>query len=681
MKNLLLRVLLVGVLVVPPVVGVFVVAGLGADRSALEFLRELFLRTARGEVDSRALLEWAAIGLAVIWFGIVWSLVKALRDRRAGRVISGRLGKWLLLLAIGGVTASTAGVVQAKSPDPTDTSLVRVEQIGVGESTAGERLDLTEVVAFSLGVGSALMGAGMAKRIREKQRRHLRSADESSVDVSVNDVAEWPEWGVAENLLERIECAVVASRRMDPSAWIVQVVVRENGDLWLEFQSVPKVVHPFERVSNRIALIRNGIAIETSDDETDARPIMLHIGEAAGGSVWVNLGVVRTFTVEGEGDEGDLVWRALSAGIRLGPWSERISVRGSDHLDVLELRETTESGQASPAVVRRGSFDTADYGLRHHESGWRLMPSDIDIEPVGMTGDEIQRIRALLGESQRPIRVGPRPLAPERVVRHPALPRWSFLASVMGPPVVIHESTGPVDFERSKAQELVIWLALHPKQQRRSLARTALWNAAVKDATFSNITAEVRRALSLVKEPEPEGHWLGITLTDELPLASTIISDSAILKCALEHARTKPEEDGVGALREALDLVRGTPFSGSNYIWPDYIGVSSDVAVMIVRASMLMAEMCREAGDLEGVYWATAKGLLALPGHEELVAIRMRAHADHGDFSGVRTEWDAYCRAIAADEWRPSEPASKLVELWRQLGGRSAADELSNSKK
>ena len=681
MRNLLFRIVLVGLLAIPPMVGVLVIAGLGADRSVLDFLRELFLRTARGEVDSRTLLEWAAIGLAVIWFGVVWSLVKALRDRRAGRVVNGRLDKWLLVLAIGGATASTAGVAQASSPDPSGTSLVRLERIGIGETSGSERLDLTEVVAFSLGAGSALMGAGMAKRIREKQRRHLRSADESSVEVAVNDVAEWPEWGVAENVLERIECAVVASRRMDSSARVVQVVVRENGDLWLEFQSVPKVVHPFERVSNRIAMIRSGIPIETCDEGTGERPIMLDVGEAAGGSVWVNLGVVRTFTVEGDGEDGDLVWRALTAGIRLGPWSERISVRGSDHSGVLELRETTESDQASPAVVRRGSLDTAEYGLRHHESGWRLMPSDIDIEPVGMTGDEIQRIRALLGESQRPVRVGPRPLAPERMVRHPALPRWTFLASVMGPPIVIHESTGVVEFERSKAQELVVWLALHPKQQRRSLARTALWNAAVKDATFSNITAEVRRALSIVQQPESEGQWLGITLTDELPLAPTIISDSGILKCALDHARTKPEEDGVGALREALDLVRGTPFSGSNYIWPDYIGVSSDVAVMIVRASMLMAEMCREAGDLEGVYWATAKGLLALPGHEELVAIRMRAHADHGDFSGVRTEWDAYCRAIAADEWRPSEPAPKLVELWRQLGGRSATDELSNSKK
>jgi len=667
---------------VGPLVGVVLIADRsGTDRPIHEHVRDLVLRTARGDVDSRTLLEWGVIGLVMIWFGIVVSFVKALRDRRAGRAVRGRLAKWLLVLAIGGATTSTVGVAQAKHPDPIDISSARVERIGNGESAAGMHLDLTEVVAFSLGAGSAVMGAGIAKRVRELQRRHLRSATESVIEFSADNLPEWPEWGVAENLLERIERAVAASHRMDPSARVAQVVVRENGDLWLEFQSVPKVVHPFERVSNRIAMIRSGIAIDPCDDGMDDRPIMLHVGEAAGGSVWVNLGVVQSFTLDGDGDESELVWRALTAGIRIGPWSERISVLGSDHSGVLELRENSEGGRCEPAVVRRGSIDVAAYGLRTHQSGWRLMPSDIDIEPIGLTGDEIQRIRILLGESQRPIRTDPPPRSLEPKVDHPALPRWSFLASVMGPPVVLHQSKGPVDFERSKAQELVIWLALHPKQQRRSLARTALWNAAVKDATFSNITAEVRRALSLAQEPEPESQWLGITLTDELPLASAVVSDSAILKCALDHARTKPEEDGVGALREALDLVRGTPFSGSNYIWPDYIGVSSDVAVMIVRASMLMAEMCREAGDLEGVYWATAKGLLALPGHEELVAIRMRAHADHGDFSGVRTEWDAYCRAIAADEWRPSEPAPKLVELWRQLGGRSAADELSDSKK
>ena len=29
-----------------------------------------------------------------------------------------------------------------------------------------------------------------------------------------------------------------------------------------------------------------------------------------------------------------------------------------------------------------------------------------------------------------------------------------------------------------------------------------------------------------------------------------------------------------------------------------------------------------------------------LPGHEELIALRMRAHAGAGDLSGVRLEWE-----------------------------------------
>jgi len=322
--------------------------------------------------------------------------------------------------------------------------------------------------------------------------------------------------------------------------------------------------------------------------------------------------------------------------------------------------------------LRRGKPGYLEHGLIKSESGWRLMPSGTAIEPVGMADDEIQRVRQLLGDDHHPMVVRERVAVEVPCMPHHALPQWTFLARVMGPPMVTHRTQGRVDFERSKAEELVIWLALHPQQRRRSLARTALWNAAVKDATFSNITAEVRRALSIVEELGDGEHWLGITMTDDLPLNGAVAADSHVLKVALDHARSKPEDDGIGALREGLDLVQGTPFCGSNFIWPDYIGVSSDIAVMIVRASMLMADMCREVGDLEGVYWATAKGLLALPGHEELVAIRMRAHADHGDFTGVRTEWDAYCRAIAADEWRPSEPAPKLVELWRQLGGRDA---------
>ena len=83
---------------------------------------------------------------------------------------------------------------------------------------------------------------------------------------------------------------------------------------------------------------------------------------------------------------------------------------------------------------------------------------------------------------------------------------------------------------------------------------------------------------------------------------------------------------------------------------------------------------CLATGDVEGVFWATGQGLRVLPGHEELVALRMRAHARAGDLAAVRAEWGSYERALAADPWSDAEPAPKLVDLRRELLGATAAD-------
>lgn len=698
MRKMIFRVLLIAFVALPLIGGTI---GLGTQfdcESLARDITQLFIRTWNGEVDAGVLIAWCSIGLLVTWWLVALSLIRAVISLRKGGGTKSRVGRWLVVAVITGALpiGETAAGASESTPISVESSTVGSK---VDDESTPRGLDANDVLSFSLGAGSALVGAGMVKRIRHGQLRRLREVDRDSEPIRIPDeLVEWPAWKRAEVLVERMESAIAIAAETEREAQVVQVVVHESGDLLLEFDRVPKLTEPFERVSNRIARLRSAVDVGASRS-SGLSTVLVHVGRTAGGSVWINLAATRSFLVDGEGEDSAVVWRALTSGVRLGPFNEQVSIVGGQHdgavgtglmtaesevatvaglisdigptLAILEARDQ-KLNPTDVLCLCQGKAGPRDHGLVMSDSGWRLMPSGIAIEPVGMADDEIQRVRQLLGDEHLPMIVRERVLVEAVCVPHHALPQWTFLASVMGPPMVAHRSQGRVEFERSKAEELVIWLALHPQQRRRSLARTALWNAAVKDATFSNITAEVRRALSIVEDSGPGEHWLGITMTDDLPLHEAIVADSHILKAALDHARSVPEDDGIGALREGLELVRGTPFCGSNFIWPDYIGVSSDVSVMIVRASMLMADMCREVGDLEGVYWATAKGLAALPGHEELVAIRMKAHADHGDFSGVRAEWDSYCRAIAADEWRPSEPAPKLVELWRQLGGRPA---------
>ena len=157
-------------------------------------------------------------------------------------------------------------------------------------------------------------------------------------------------------------------------------------------------------------------------------------------------------------------------------------------------------------------------------------------------------------------------------------------------------------------------------------------------------------------------------LTDALPLAG-VVTDIDVLKKCLDHARRWPDDDGIETLRFGLALVRGTPFSGATYTWNDATGLSTDAAMLVVRSATLLAEMCVDAGDDEGVYWATAQGLLALPGHESLIALRLRAHARRGDRAGLATEWRSYLRFLANDPWSNAQPSPDMLRVWEEVGG------------
>jgi hypothetical protein len=62
----------------------------------------------------------------------------------------------------------------------------------------------------------------------------------------------------------------------------------------------------------------------------------------------------------------------------------------------------------------------------------------------------------------------------------------------------------------------------------------------------------------------------------------------------------------------------------------------------------------------------TAVGLEVLPGHEELVGLRLRAHAARGDRAALRHEYACYEQSILADPWA-GDPSPALVALRQEL--------------
>lgn len=658
--------------------------------SWVTLLRDDLFDVMKGEVSPELVVRWTVVVMALCLVWIMTSLiVVAATFRRQGRSLAPGRRLAALFVCTGTVVASSTGVASKADAAVMPIAVVDDSSVDTDQSasTLGLRVDPTLV---GTAVVSGLTGAGLALRIRARDRESRRRTVDGdrhelkTLDSFVSDEMRSEMYRAEARLREVVE---IVGRLRDavPDNEVRHVIAEPDGWYVVEFVSPVRPQPDFQMISGRSIRVAAPRCDRSDDRVSDpACPAMIHVGRSMSGDVWVSLDAYAEFAVDCSSDEGERVWRHFRDSMALAPHLESrglvsdvdlachgpqrsfrcgVSVADDAHrigesIAVIESHDGSFSGP----VLRRVTDGEIESGLKQVRGEWRLLPVDVPIRPVGTGDDDIRRVRDLLGETVPPIEV-----ARSEVTASETRNEWMFMASVLGPPQVVDVHFEKVEFERGKAEELVIWLALHPHQRKRSLARTALWLTAVQDATFSNVTAAARRSLNAVASP-PEGHaWVGITMSDDLPLAEGFVTDVEILRSAVDGARLRPEDDGIRRLREALQLVRGVPFAASAYTWSDGIGMSGDAASLVVRASSMMAEMCQEIGDISGVYWATSKGLAALPGHENLVAVRLRAHAEHGDRAAMKVEWESYRRALAS-EWGDAEPSTQMMDLWRRLG-------------
>lgn len=306
--------------------------------------------------------------------------------------------------------------------------------------------------------------------------------------------------------------------------------------------------------------------------------------------------------------------------------------------------------------------------LRADDIDFVLEPLGRRVTPVGLSAVDVAAVDELLRRAERPLEAAleivkdPPTASAEFYVRAHA-----FVVHVLGQ-VAIESTAGlPVVFDRSKAQELVVWLSQHRSRPTRTSARTALWDLAVRDATFSNVVSDARRALAKVVPPPTGAEWVGRTMNEDLPLHELVISDAELLADRVAAARDLDSAAAIAVLHPGVALIQGMPFAGTSYLWPDAEGITSAHVLLATTAAADLAGHYLSIGDVDGVFWATGQGLKVLAGHEELIALRMRAHAHRGDLAGVRGEWESYERALLADTWAAAEPSPKLVHLRREL--------------
>jgi len=401
-----------------------------------------------------------------------------------------------------------------------------------------------------------------------------------------------------------------------------------------------------------------------STQSADSLDVALDLAAGAiGATAGLTAGSTSTFVLRARHQGGEAWEPAIVLAVRSESTEARSTIADADLVDL------AGTGGRGLAVVVDRPVNAARWSIRPGTHHWCLQPLGLELTPIGLTETDVHRIDVLLDEADRPLQQPPDLDTTEVSVEEaPAaeLP-WTLMVRLLGPVEVMSADLRTVEFERSKALELVVWLTQHRDRSTRTGARTALWESNVRDATFANVVSDARRNLARLEPPAEGEEWLGRTLTEELPLHPAVVTDAEILSDRLRACRGLNPQTAITTLRPALSLIRDMPFSGTSYLWPDSEGISSQLTLLATSAATVLAGHYLTIGDTDGVFWATGQGLKVLPGHEELIALRMRAHGRQGDLAGVRREWESYERVLNAEAWSDGEPSPKLVALRREL--------------
>ena len=634
-----------------------------------------------------------------------------------------------------------------RSGDPTTTSVE--PDVTVDGILSGGRIPMKR------GLGAAMLLAGGAIAVLDARRRQQLRGAQIGASFAPPTLAAIATESLLRSLspadqLVRLDLALrcVAPVLSRQHVRILAAEVADDGAIRVYTDRPAKVVAErwIPDVDAAAWLLPAGTSIV--DLAVDARdvdqpcPAIVHIGESAGGHLFVDLEAIGVLSVDASPAVSASIIRCATASLAVSPFleSSRIFTVGlgsdvqlgnpnveshdsitqaaeavsdtvgsivsatSGTVTTLALRCCTHGGEAwEPSLLLAvGEDDSVELAalvalaggggrgvgvmidrsvpgsgaeLRCCDTEFVLEPLGIRVSPAGLSVADVAAVDDLLERAEWPLLAAVKDTTEvPTIVAPPFHGRPHELVVHTLGQVAVHSRDGTsVGFDRSKALELVVWLSQHRRHPTRTSARTALWDLAVRDATFSNVVSDARRAMAKVVPPLAGQEWIGRTMSEDLPLHELVVSDTELLAERVAATRGLDDRAAIEVLRPGVALIHGMPFEGTSYLWPDAEGITSAHILLATSASARLAACYLAIGDVDGVFWATGQGLKVLAGHEELIGLRMRAHANRGDLAGVRSEWESYERAVQADTWAAAEPSPKLVDLRRRLLSPSLA--------
>jgi hypothetical protein len=149
-----------------------------------------------------------------------------------------------------------------------------------------------------------------------------------------------------------------------------------------------------------------------------------------------------------------------------------------------------------------------------------------------------------------------------------------------------------------------------------------------------------------------------------LQLDPGVITDLALLRFAVQDARTASSAEAIRLLGDAIDMVDGPPFDAAGFDWAYTEQLVSEANSLIVSATCQLVPLALAADLVDVARNAVRRALRAIPGDEDLYRCRLRIENHANNPAGART---AYAELSASLKTIGAVPSAETEALYAQL--------------
>ena len=225
-------------------------------------------------------------------------------------------------------------------------------------------------------------------------------------------------------------------------------------------------------------------------------------------------------------------------------------------------------------------------------------------------------------------------------------------------------------FSSRRALDLVAFLAFHPEGADRDQLKAQIWppDDPPSNSTVANTVSRARKALGV--DANNDTYLPRVDSKGIYRLRAGIGTDVDRFEALVSAARDEPGACGREHLQAALELARGTPFTGSAgdmYRWADF-GLRTQVECLVDSAAHELAKRCIDADDFQGARRAAMTSLRLVGICEQCYHWRLMAAAENPtEVRQIMSELAGLLRRENDQLESDNLLRSDLLELYDQL--------------